>query len=62
MKWKSKSNNDERQKQIWSDVVEPVNEVEQRKNGREDDARPPVDGVHVRQVGDFNFELGGPPP
>lgn len=49
-------------KMVQSDVVEPVDEVEQWENGGEDDSGPAVDGVHIRQVWDFNFELGGPSP
>lgn len=45
-----------------SDVVEPVDEVEEGENRREDDSWPAVDGVHIRQIGDFDFELRGSPP
>lgn len=48
-------------KTVRSDVVEPVDEVEQREDRREDDSWPAVDGVHIRQIGDFDFELRGPP-
>lgn len=47
---------------VQSDVVKPVDEVEQGKNRGEDDARPAVDGVHIRQVRDFDLELWGPSP
>lgn len=48
-------------KTVQSDIVEPVDEVEQWENGGEDDPWPAIDGVHIRQVGDFDFELRGPP-
>ena len=38
-------------------VIQPVDEVEQREGGREDDPRPPVDGVDVREVGDLDLQL-----
>lgn len=59
--WKKKKNQHVN-KTVRSDVVEPVDEVEQREDGREDDPWPAVDGVHIRQIGDFDFELRGPPP
>lgn len=60
---KNESNNNKHVNEtVQSDVVEPVDEVEQWENGREDDPGPAVDGVHIRQIGDFNFELRGPPP
>lgn len=59
---KSTNNNKHLNKTVHSDIVEPVDEVEQWENGGEDDPWPAVDGVHIRQVGDFDFELRGPPP
>lgn len=63
-KLKIKSTNDDKHlnETVRSDVVEPVDEVEQWENGGEDDPWPAVDGVYIRQVGDFDFELRGPPP
>lgn len=49
-------------KTVQSDVVEPIDKVEQWENGREDDPWPPINGVHIRQIRDFDFELRGPPP
>lgn len=56
------SNNKHLNKTVQSDIVEPVDEVEQWENRREYDPWPAVDGIHIRQVGDFDFELRGPPP
>lgn len=46
---------------VQSDVIEPIDKVEKWEDGGEDDPWPPVDGVHIRQIGDFDFELRGPP-
>lgn len=46
---------------VQSDIVEPINKVEQWENRREDNPWPPVNGVHIRQIRDFDFELWGPP-
>lgn len=56
------NNNKHVDKTVQSDIVEPVDEVEEWENGWEDDPWPAVDGVHICQVGDFDFELRGPPP
>lgn len=45
-----------------SDIVEPVDEVEDGENRREDDPWPAVDRVHIRQIGDFDLQLWGPSP
>ena len=44
-------------RRVLVDVIQPVDEVEQREGEREDDPRPPVDGVDVREVGDLDLEL-----
>lgn len=44
------------------DVVEPVDNVEEGEDGREDHPGPLVDRVHVGQVWDVHLELGGPSP
>lgn len=48
--------------EVQSDVVEPIDKVEQWENRREDDPWPPVNGVHICQIRDFDLELWGPPP
>lgn len=45
-----------------SDIVKPVDEVEEWEHRRENDSRPAVDGVYIRQVWDFNLKLGRSPP
>lgn len=42
-------------KTVQSDIVEPVDEVEDWEHGREDDPWPAIDGIYIRQVGDFDF-------
>lgn len=44
------------------DVVKPVDQVEEGERNRENHARPLVYGVDIREVGDLDFELRGPPP
>lgn len=44
------------------DVIEPVDDVEEGEDGREDHPGPLIDRVHVRQVWDIHLELGGPSP
>ena len=44
------------------DVVQPVHQVEEGEDDGEDDTRPLVYGVDVRQVRDLHLELRGPPP
>lgn len=41
------------------DVIEPVDEVEEGEGRREYNPRTSVDGVHVGEVRDFDFELRG---
>lgn len=43
------------------DVVKPVDQVEEGKCDWEDNTGPLVYGVDVREVGDLDFELRGPP-
>lgn len=45
-----------------SDIVEPVDEVEDGENRREDDPWPAVDRIHIRQIGNFDFQLWRPSP
>lgn len=42
-------------------IVKPVNDVEKRKGDGEKHSGPLVYGIHVSQVGDFDFELRGAP-
>lgn len=44
------------------DVVKPVDYVEEGEGEGENNPRPSVDGVHVGQVWDFDFELRGSSP
>lgn len=43
-------------------IVKPIDDVEEGKNHREEYAGPPVYGIHVRQVGDRDFQLRGASP
>lgn len=43
-------------------VVQPVDEVEESERDGENHARPLVNGAYIRQVGDFELELGRAPP
>lgn len=47
---------------ILVDVIEPVDQIKEGECDWEDDSRPLVYGVDVREVWDLDFELGGPPP
>lgn len=47
---------------VQSDIVEPIDKVEEWENGREDDPWPPVNGIHICQIRDFDLELRGPSP
>lgn len=42
------------------DVVQPVDQVEESEGDGEDHPGPFVYGVHVRQVGDLDLQLGRP--
>lgn len=42
-------------------IVKPINDVEKRKGDGEKHSGPLVYGIHISQVGDFDFELGGAP-
>jgi len=57
-----KLNNQTNNKTVQSDIVQPVDEVKQREHWRKDDAWPAVNGIHIRQVWDFDFELRGSSP
>lgn len=57
---KKSYNNKHLNKTAQSDIVEPVDEVEQWENGGENDSWPAVNGVHIRQIRDFDFELRRP--
>lgn len=41
------------------DVVKPVDDIKEGEGEREYYSWPSVDGVHISQVGDFDFELRG---
>lgn len=43
-------------------IVKPIDDVEEGKNHREEYAGPPIYGVHVSQVGNGDFQLGGTSP
>lgn len=43
-------------------VVQPVDEVEESERDGENHTRPLVNGAYIRQVGDFELELGRAPP
>lgn len=58
---KKSNNNKHLNKTAQSDIVEPVDEVEQWENGGKNDPWPAVNGIHIRQIRDFDFELRGPP-
>lgn len=40
-------------------IVKPINDVKKRKGDGEEHSGPLVYGIHVSQVGDFDFELRG---
>lgn len=42
-------------------IVKPINDVKKRKGDREKHSGPLVYGIHISQVGDFDFELRGAP-
>lgn len=42
-------------------IVKPINDVKKGKRDGEKHSRPLVYGIHISQVGDFDFELGGAP-
>lgn len=42
-------------------IVKPINDVKKRKGDGEKHSGPLVYGIHVSQVGDFDFELRGAP-
>lgn len=42
-------------------IIKPINDVEKRKGDWEEHSGPLVYGVHISQVGDFDFELRGAP-
>lgn len=44
------------------DIVEPVDDVEEREDGGEDHPGPLIDWVHVGQVWDVHLQLRGPSP
>lgn len=43
-------------------IVKPIDDVEEGKNHWEEYAGPPVYGIHISQVGDGDFQLGGASP
>lgn len=43
-------------------VIQPVDEVEKSERDGENHTRPLVNGAHIRQIGDFELELGRAPP
>lgn len=64
MKWKKSQKKPTTKKQtrikhlnktVQSDIVEPVDEVEDWEHGRENDPWPAINGIYIRQVGDFDF-------
>lgn len=38
-------------------IVKPIHDVEKRKCDGKEHSGPLVDGIHISQVGDFDFEL-----
>lgn len=42
-------------------IVKPINDIKKRKGDGEKHSGPLVYGIHVSQVGDLDFELGGTP-
>lgn len=44
------------------DIVKPVDQVEESECDWEDNTGPLVYGIDIREVGDLDFELRGPPP
>lgn len=42
-------------------IVKPINDVKKRKGDGEEHSGPLVYGIHISQVGDFDFELRGAP-
>lgn len=40
-------------------IVKPIDDVEEGKNHWEEYAGPPIYGIHISQVGDGDFQLGG---
>lgn len=43
-------------------IVKPVDDVEEGENHWEKYTGPPIDGVHISQVRDGDFQLGGTSP
>lgn len=39
-------------------IIKPINDVEEGKNHWEENAGPPINGIHISQVGDGDFQLG----
>lgn len=40
-------------------IIKPIDDVEEGEDYGEEYAGPPIDGIHISQVGDGDFQLGG---
>jgi hypothetical protein len=43
-------------------IIKPIDDVEEGKHHREENAGPPINGIHISQVGDGDFQLRGTSP
>ena len=43
-------------------IIKPVDDVEEGENHWEEYAGPPIYGIHISQVGNGDFQLGGASP
>lgn len=43
-------------------IIKPIDDVEEGKDHGEEYAGPPIYGIHISQVGDGDFQLGGASP